>query len=69
MSIVLAQYLFAINGHSPTAWEQKGVAIAGYTVAFLREFSVFDMESPYANLVDTSRGNQHQVVFPNINLD
>ncbi|GAB7356754.1 hypothetical protein MBLNU459_g7654t3 [Dothideomycetes sp. NU459] len=34
-SIVLAQYLFKINGHSPTAWEQKGVAIAGYTVATL----------------------------------
>ncbi|KAI0120622.1 amino acid permease-domain-containing protein [Xylariales sp. AK1849] len=32
---VLAQYLFRINGHSPTAWEQKGVAIAGYTVATL----------------------------------
>lgn len=34
-AIVLAQYLFRINGHSPTAWELKGVAIAGYTVATL----------------------------------
>jgi amino acid transporter len=34
-TIVLAQYLFRINGHSPTAWELKGVAVAGYTVAVL----------------------------------
>lgn len=34
-AIVLAQYLFRINGHSPSAWELKGVAVAGYTVAFL----------------------------------
>ncbi|MCJ1346050.1 hypothetical protein MMC31_004261 [Peltigera leucophlebia] len=34
-SIVLAQYLFRINGHTPTPWEQKGVAVAGYTVAVL----------------------------------
>ncbi|KAF2659756.1 amino acid transporter [Lophiostoma macrostomum CBS 122681] len=34
-SIVLAKYLFAMNGHSPSAWELKGVAIAGYTVATL----------------------------------
>ncbi|CAK7563052.1 MAG: hypothetical protein SEPTF4163_000909 [Sporothrix epigloea] len=34
-SLVLAQYLFKANGHSPTAWELKGVALAGYSVAFL----------------------------------
>ncbi|OCL02522.1 hypothetical protein AOQ84DRAFT_271224, partial [Glonium stellatum] len=34
-AIVLAQYLFRINGHAPTAWELKGVAVAGYTVAVL----------------------------------
>ncbi|KAF2440153.1 amino acid transporter [Karstenula rhodostoma CBS 690.94] len=34
-SIVLAKYLFAMNGHTPTDWELKGVAIAGYTVATL----------------------------------
>ncbi|KAF2122403.1 amino acid permease-domain-containing protein [Lophiotrema nucula] len=34
-AIVLARYLFAINGHTPTNWETKGVAIAGYTVATL----------------------------------
>lgn len=34
-SIVLAQYLFRINGHTPTPWEQKGVAVAGYTIAVL----------------------------------
>ncbi|CAF9912372.1 MAG: hypothetical protein ALECFALPRED_008100 [Alectoria fallacina] len=34
-SIVLAEYLFAINGHTPSAWELKGVAVAGYTVAVL----------------------------------
>ncbi|KAJ4299632.1 hypothetical protein N0V90_004878 [Kalmusia sp. IMI 367209] len=34
-SIVLAKYLFAMNGHTPTNWELKGVAIAGYTVAVL----------------------------------
>ena len=34
-AIVLAEYLFRINGRSPTPWELKGVAIAGYTVAVL----------------------------------
>ncbi|OAL40595.1 hypothetical protein AYO20_00331 [Fonsecaea nubica] len=34
-AIVLAQYLYRINGATPTAWELKGVAVAGYTVAFL----------------------------------
>lgn len=34
--LVLAQYLFAINGAKPSAWELKGVAVAGYTVAVLR---------------------------------
>jgi amino acid transporter len=32
---VLAQYLFRINGATPTQWQSKGVAIAGYTVAFI----------------------------------
>lgn len=35
--IVLAEYLFATAGHSYTAWQLKGVAAAGYTVATLRE--------------------------------
>ncbi|EON98435.1 putative high affinity methionine permease protein [Phaeoacremonium minimum UCRPA7] len=34
-STLLAQYLFRINGHTPTAWQLKGVAVAGYTVAVL----------------------------------
>lgn len=34
-AIVLAEYLFKINGHTPSAWEEKGVAVAGYTVATL----------------------------------
>ncbi|CAK7234978.1 hypothetical protein SCUCBS95973_009114 [Sporothrix curviconia] len=34
-SIVLAEYLFKANGHTATAWQLKGVALAGYTVAFL----------------------------------
>ncbi|RMD40167.1 hypothetical protein DV735_g4955, partial [Chaetothyriales sp. CBS 134920] len=34
-AIVLANYLYRINGATPTAWELKGVAVAGYTVAFL----------------------------------
>lgn len=34
-SIVLARYLFRVNGHVPTDWELKGVAVAGYTVAIL----------------------------------
>jgi amino acid transporter len=34
-AITLSQYLFKINGHSPTPWEQKGVAVAGYTVGVL----------------------------------
>jgi hypothetical protein len=35
-AIVLAKYLFATNGHTGSNWEVKGVALAGYTVAFLR---------------------------------
>ncbi|KAF4634698.1 hypothetical protein G7Y89_g3408 [Cudoniella acicularis] len=34
-SVILAQYLYKINGHTPTNWELKGVAIAGYSVAVL----------------------------------
>jgi amino acid transporter len=34
-SVVLAEYLYAISGSEPSNWEIKGVAIAGYTVAFL----------------------------------
>lgn len=34
-SLVLAQYLFRANGHTPTNWQLKGVALAGYSVAFL----------------------------------
>jgi amino acid transporter len=34
-AIVLSEYLWKVNGHSPTSWEQKGVAIAGYSVAYL----------------------------------
>ncbi|KAF2093562.1 high affinity methionine permease [Rhizodiscina lignyota] len=34
-AIVLAQYLYKLGGTTPTAWQQKGVAVAGYTVAFL----------------------------------
>lgn len=35
-SLVLAQYLFATAGRDYTDWQLKGVAIAGYTAAFLR---------------------------------
>lgn len=34
-AIVLSQYLWKVNGRVPTPWEQKGVAIAGYSVGFL----------------------------------
>ncbi|KAI1849708.1 hypothetical protein JX265_008047 [Neoarthrinium moseri] len=34
-AIVLANYLFAISGTAGTDWQIKGVALAGYTVAFL----------------------------------
>ena len=41
--VVLAEYLFRINGHTPSAWELKGTAIAGYTVAVLRRtLSLFE---------------------------
>lgn len=33
--IVLANYLFETNGHVPTAWELKGVAVAAWTVTIL----------------------------------
>ena len=31
----MAQYLFKIGDHTPSAWEQKGVAIACYTLVTL----------------------------------
>jgi amino acid transporter len=34
-AIVLSTYLFKANGHVPKPWELKGLALAGYTVAFL----------------------------------
>lgn len=34
-AIVLSQYVFKMAGHDPTAWEMKGVAVAGYTLAAL----------------------------------
>jgi hypothetical protein len=38
---VLADYLFATGGTTGTAWQIKGVAIAGYTVAFLGKLQFF----------------------------
>ena len=32
---MLSDYLFAAAGVTPTDWQTKGVALAGYTVAFL----------------------------------
>ena len=37
---VLAQYVFRMAGRTPTAWEQKGVAVAGYTAAVIRKHTV-----------------------------
>ncbi|KAI5262484.1 amino acid transporter [Aureobasidium subglaciale] len=34
-STLMAQYLFKIGDHTPSAWEQKGVAIACYTLVTL----------------------------------
>lgn len=34
-AIVLAEYLFRINGHTPSNWELKGTAVAGFTVSVL----------------------------------
>lgn len=33
--IVLAAYLFQVNGHSPSPWELKGVAIAAFTLVIV----------------------------------
>ncbi|THY32851.1 amino acid transporter [Aureobasidium pullulans] len=35
INIMMAQYLFKIGDHTPSAWEQKGVAIACYTLVTL----------------------------------
>ncbi|KAJ5166775.1 uncharacterized protein N7482_005556 [Penicillium canariense] len=34
-AIVIAEYLFHVAGTTPTAWQQKGVAVAAYTLAVL----------------------------------
>ena len=36
--LVLAQYLLKLAGATPTAWEQKGVAVAAYSVAVLCKY-------------------------------
>jgi hypothetical protein len=36
-SLVLAQYLFKLGGSTATPWQQKGVAVAAYTVAVGRK--------------------------------
>lgn len=43
--IVLANYLFQINGHAPTAWQLKGVAVAAWTVCIL--FLIFNNRLGY----------------------
>src|SRR5262245_27352840 len=55
LEIVLAQYLFRCAGVTATNWQLKGVAIAGYTVAFLRKvFAAFESRMQ-ANFVWHSR--------------
>jgi amino acid transporter len=44
-AIVLAQYLYRISGTTPTPWELKGVAVAGYTIAVL--FVLFSTRFSY----------------------
>jgi amino acid transporter len=44
-AVVLAEYLFRISNHTPSNWQIKGVAIAGYTLAFL--FVVFNTKWSY----------------------
>ncbi|KAK2803576.1 hypothetical protein FQN51_003338 [Onygenales sp. PD_10] len=39
-AIVLAEYIFRMADHEPTAWELKGVAVAGYSIAVL--FVIFN---------------------------
>lgn len=34
--LVLAQYVFKMTDHTPTDWQTKGVAVAGYTLAIIR---------------------------------
>lgn len=41
-AIVLSQYVFRMVGRAPAAWEQKGVAIAGYTVAVICKSELLD---------------------------
>lgn len=36
-AVVLAQYIFGIAGVNYTPWQLKGVAVAGYTLAFIGE--------------------------------
>ena len=35
--LVLADYLFRINGHTPSNWELKGTAVAAFTISVLRK--------------------------------
>lgn len=50
-SIVLAQYIFKLIGHTPSRWEQKGVAVAGYSVATLVVILNTKWSLRFANLI------------------
>ncbi|SMR58180.1 unnamed protein product [Zymoseptoria tritici ST99CH_3D1] len=45
-AIVMAQYLFAIGGHTPTEWQSKGLAVACYTLAVV--FVLFNTKFSFA---------------------
>ena len=41
MSPVFSTYIFRMAGRTPTDWESKGVAIAGYSAAVIRKPNAF----------------------------
>lgn len=51
-ALVLSQYIFKLANHTATAWQLKGVAIAGFTVIVLSKPGVIDcadrFQSPFS---------------------
>ena len=44
LRIVLSEYLYQAAGQTPSAWQEKGVAVAGMTVIALRMLNSLEPE-------------------------
>ncbi|TVY88450.1 High-affinity methionine permease, partial [Lachnellula willkommii] len=48
-AIVMAQYLFATGGYTPSAWEQKGLAVGCISFIILCKYTIFSNSPAHTN--------------------